>query len=120
MRIEVSDVDGVRRIYDRIARRYDPMMAVVDVLLFSGGRSWVTTRAEGCVLEVAVGTGRNLPLYPPGTCVVGVDVSLAVLALAHSAASLFLSTSTSTSATPSVSPCQTHPSTPSCSRSRSW
>ena len=83
MRLQASDIDGVRRVYDRIARRYDPMMAVVDALLFSGGRSWVATRAEGCVLEVAVGTGRNLPLYPPATRIVGVDVSPAMLALAQ-------------------------------------
>ena len=82
MRIEPSDVDRVRRIYDRIARRYDRIMAVVDALFFPGGRSWVAARAEGCVLDVAVGTGRNLPLYPPGTRIVGVDVSLAMLALA--------------------------------------
>ena len=83
MRIEPSDVDRVRRIYDRIARRYDPMMAVVDALLFSGGRSWVATTAEGCVLEVAIGTGRNLALYSRATRIVGVDVSLAMLALAQ-------------------------------------
>jgi len=63
MRLQASDVDvcGVSTTASAAATTDD---AVVGALLFSGGRSWVATRAEGCVLEVAVGTGRNLSLYP--------------------------------------------------------
>ena len=34
-------------------------------VLFSGGRSWAWSQASGVVLEIAVGTGRNLEYYPP-------------------------------------------------------
>jgi len=50
---------------------------------FRGGREWVCSRATGRVLEVAVGTGRNLGLYPPGVHLTGVDLSPAMLALAR-------------------------------------
>src|SRR5204863_7331930 len=40
-------------------------------------------RAVGEVLEVAVGTGRNLPFYPDGTRLTGVDWSPAMLAIAR-------------------------------------
>jgi ubiquinone/menaquinone biosynthesis C-methylase UbiE len=34
-------------------------------------------------LEAGVGTGRNFPFYPPGTKVVGIDISPAMLARAE-------------------------------------
>jgi ubiquinone/menaquinone biosynthesis C-methylase UbiE len=55
-------------------------------LLFAGGREWVCSRAEGDVLEVSVGTGRNLPLYAPGVRITGVDVSAAMLEIARARA----------------------------------
>ena len=44
-------------------------------VLFADGRQWVADRASGDVLEVAVGTGRNLRHHRPGTIVTGVDLS---------------------------------------------
>jgi ubiquinone/menaquinone biosynthesis C-methylase UbiE len=76
-------IERVREVYDRIAGRYDPMMAVVDRLLFIGGRWWVTSRAAGTTLEMAVGTGRNLRLYPPTTRVIGIELSEPMLARAR-------------------------------------
>jgi ubiquinone/menaquinone biosynthesis C-methylase UbiE len=51
--------------------------------LFGDSRPWVCGRAAGEVLEVAVGTGRNLPFYPEGTRLTGVDWSPAMLAIAR-------------------------------------
>ena len=49
--------------------------------------------AEGRVLEIGVGTGLNLPHYPTGTEVAGVDLSPAMLAIArHRAEGLDLKT----------------------------
>ena len=76
-------VERVRAVYDRVAGRYDPMMAIVDRLLFAGGRDWVASHAVGDVLEVAVGTGRNLPLYRRARTVVGVELSEPMLARAR-------------------------------------
>jgi hypothetical protein len=51
----------------REAAGYDARMAVIERLLFGDGRRWVCERALGDVLEIAVGTGRNLDFYSPGT-----------------------------------------------------
>ena len=49
----------------------------------TGGREWVTSRAVGEVLEVAVGTGLNLPHYPSGVRITGIDVTPEMLAVAR-------------------------------------
>lgn len=72
-----------RRVWDAMAARYDRDMVRLERLLFAGGREWVCTRATGRVLEVAIGTGRNVPLYPAGVRVTGVDLSPAMLAFAR-------------------------------------
>ncbi|GHE38721.1 class I SAM-dependent methyltransferase [Streptomyces lavendulocolor] len=64
----------VRRYWNRDAPWYDGCMRPYDRLLIGDGRAWVCAQASGKVLEVAVGTGRNLPHYPPGTDVVGIDL----------------------------------------------
>jgi ubiquinone/menaquinone biosynthesis C-methylase UbiE len=55
-------------------------------LQFGGGREWVCSRARGDVLEVAVGTGLNLPFYRPDVRLTGVDLSPAMLAVARARA----------------------------------
>lgn len=55
----------VRGIYDRMAPRFDSKIGFWEKVLFRGGREWACAQAKGDVLEIAVGTGRNLGLYPP-------------------------------------------------------
>ena len=62
----------VLRTYEKMATRYDRDIRFWERVQFGGGREWVTSRARGEVLEVAVGTGLNLPLYPPGVTLTGV------------------------------------------------
>jgi ubiquinone/menaquinone biosynthesis C-methylase UbiE len=72
-----------RRIWDRMAPRYDRDMRRLEPLLFGRDtRVRLCRRANGEVLEVAIGTGLNLPHYPPGTRLTGVDLSPAMLAAA--------------------------------------
>ena len=72
-----------RRLWDRMAPRYDRDMRRLEPLLFGrDARPWVCAQAGGDVLDVAVGTGLNLPHYPPGVRLTGVDLSPVMLAAA--------------------------------------
>lgn len=65
--------------YDAVAPRYDDAMAASERSLFDDGRRWVCTQASGRVLEVAVGTGRNLAHYPEGVDLTGIELSPGML-----------------------------------------
>jgi hypothetical protein len=43
--------------------------------LLGDGRAWATALAAGRTLEIGVGTGRNLSLYPAGVRLTGIDIS---------------------------------------------
>jgi ubiquinone/menaquinone biosynthesis C-methylase UbiE len=73
-----------RRVWNACAPRYDRAMRFLERFQFNGGREWVCSRAEGDVLEVAVGTGMNLALYPEKVRLTGVDLSPEMLARARS------------------------------------
>lgn len=72
--------DATTRRYDRNAFAYDLYDWPMDVL---GGvrrrRKRLLGLARGRVLEVGIGTGRNLDLYPPDIELYGIDVSAAML-----------------------------------------
>ncbi|WP_130013050.1 class I SAM-dependent methyltransferase [Serinicoccus sediminis] len=53
------------RRWDQVADRYDELSAGIERRLLAPSRPWVAGRARGEVLEVGVGTGANLPYYPP-------------------------------------------------------
>jgi ubiquinone/menaquinone biosynthesis C-methylase UbiE len=66
---------SVARVYDRVAPFYDLHEAPMD---FFGGRDRrrrVIGGVRGEVLEVGVGTGRNLEYYPWDVRVTGIDIS---------------------------------------------
>jgi ubiquinone/menaquinone biosynthesis C-methylase UbiE len=83
-----SETERVRAIYERMAGGYDRMIATWERLLFEDGRQWVCSRARGSVLEIGVGTGRNLDRYPDDVHVVGIDLSPAMLGLARARAQM--------------------------------
>jgi ubiquinone/menaquinone biosynthesis C-methylase UbiE len=79
-----DELERTRRLWDRYAAGYDRRMARTERTLFPGGREWACGQAAGRVLEVAVGTGRNLPYYGPGvSALTGVDLSPGMLAVAR-------------------------------------
>jgi ubiquinone/menaquinone biosynthesis C-methylase UbiE len=75
--------DRQKRVWDEAAPRYDRQIAFLERHWFTGAREWVCSRARGRVLEVAVGTGRNLPFYPPDATLTGIDLSTEMLAIAR-------------------------------------
>lgn len=75
--------DRWRRYWGRQSRTYDRQMGLLDRVLFGDTRHWVCAKARGRVLEVAIGTGLNLAHYPAEVDLTGVELSPAMLALAH-------------------------------------
>jgi SAM-dependent methyltransferase len=72
-----------RRFYDEYASAYDRWMRFYDHIMLGDARRRVCSRASGRTLELAVGAGLNLPNYPQGVRLTGVDLSPAVLAVAR-------------------------------------
>jgi len=75
--------ERVRRHYDRRAQDYDRLIALLERMLFGAGREWVCSRARGKVLEIGVGTGRNLYFYPTEVHLTGVELSPNMLEIAR-------------------------------------
>jgi ubiquinone/menaquinone biosynthesis C-methylase UbiE len=70
----------VRAYFDAHAAEYDRQFSVVERRLLGEQRRWATSRARGTTLELAVGTGLNLPLYADTVPrIVGVDLSEGML-----------------------------------------
>jgi ubiquinone/menaquinone biosynthesis C-methylase UbiE len=73
----------VRAFYQKYAPRYDQQAAFYDRVLLGDGRAWAGAQSRGAVLEVAIGTGRNLPYYPRDRRLTGIDLTPAMLTLAR-------------------------------------
>ncbi len=78
-----SEQAEVTRRYNRMARVYDLYDAPMEMMGTKKRREKLLSQARGSVLEVGVGTGKNLPHYPRGVEIVGVDVSSQMLARAR-------------------------------------
>ncbi len=75
--------EQAQRYWDKQAPGYDREMGFYEKLLFKDARTWACSRAQGDVLEIAVGTGRNLEFYPPGTQLTGIELSPNMLDIAQ-------------------------------------
>jgi len=71
---------------EQIPWLYDAVCAVCETLGLARWRRWLVAGARGRVLDLGSGTGRNLPLLPPGTVGIGLDPSWASLARARARA----------------------------------
>jgi ubiquinone/menaquinone biosynthesis C-methylase UbiE len=80
---QAAETDRVRRIQDKAAPKYDRTMGRWEKVLFGGGREWVCSRARGDVLEIAIGTGRNLPHYPADVRLTAIELSPEMLSIAR-------------------------------------
>jgi ubiquinone/menaquinone biosynthesis C-methylase UbiE len=77
------DTTRVAHYYNRNAGHYDDSMRMFERWLGPEGRPWACAQARGDVLEIAIGTGRNLPFYAADVRLTGVDISEAMLAIAR-------------------------------------
>jgi ubiquinone/menaquinone biosynthesis C-methylase UbiE len=81
---EVSDAtarqtEHLRQYYDKSAKDYDGWMRSYDRVMLGDARERICARALGETLEVAVGTGLNLPFYPRSVHLTAIDLSTGML-----------------------------------------
>jgi ubiquinone/menaquinone biosynthesis C-methylase UbiE len=69
--------------YQRIAPVYDVLDLPFEYGRYRQIRRLLFQGLAGRLLDAGVGTGRNFPFYPPGSTVVGIDISPAMLARAE-------------------------------------
>lgn len=80
-KIEISSAE---RRYNRIAWIYNAMEFTMERMAAQRWREKLFSRLEGQrILEVGVGTGKNLAHYPPGISVTAIDISERMLARAR-------------------------------------
>jgi ubiquinone/menaquinone biosynthesis C-methylase UbiE len=79
-----SENERRRRRYAKEAPNFDKEMGFSEKWIFgSEHRSWACSQATGKTLEIAIGTGLNLPHYPRDVSLTGLDLSPEMLALAR-------------------------------------
>ena len=69
--------------YDRVAGWYDWIEGILNILGLGKLRRQLLGRASGNVLEVAVGTGKNLAYYPPECRIIALDLSIEMIKVAR-------------------------------------
>ncbi len=65
--------------YERIARYYDVLDYPFEVRRYRPIRPLLFAKLSGRVLDAGIGTGRNIPFYPPPAEMIGIDQSPAML-----------------------------------------
>ncbi len=82
--IEISRNNNTRKRYNRIAFIYDLMEAPLEFLRLASWREKLRSCIiGGRALEIGVGTGKNLPYYPPGVKISAIDFSHRMLSRAR-------------------------------------
>lgn len=67
-------MNKIQKRYNRVARIYDLLEGPMETL-FSKWRNDLLKNAKGKVLEAGIGTGKNIPYYPKGIKLTGIDFS---------------------------------------------
>ena len=73
----------LRQRYNQVAPYYDRAEWIIEAVLFGRLRRELFGKARGDLLEVAVGTGKNLVYSPPNVRITAIDVSEGMLARAR-------------------------------------
>ena len=72
-----------QRTYDRVARLYDLLDLPFERRRYHPIRPEMFRGLSGTILDAGVGTGRNMPFYPDGADMTGIDLSPHMLARAR-------------------------------------
>ena len=81
--VDIQETDRTRQRYNRIAGIYD-LMETLPEMVYQRWRQRVWKAIEGKqVIEVGVGTGKNMPFYPADSQITGIDISEQMLAKAR-------------------------------------
>lgn len=87
---KMSQIDEkIRRRYNRAARFYDLLEKPMGIMVLKKWRMEVMKDLEGKVLEVGVGTGKNIEYYPEGIDITAIDFSEKMLERAKEKAKRF-------------------------------
>lgn len=71
-----NENEKIKKRYNRVSKIYDLLEKPMEVLSTNEWRDEIIRRIEGVkVLEVGVGTGKNLPHYPEDLEITGIDFS---------------------------------------------
>lgn len=77
------ETETVKKRYDRISRFYDFFESIVENSVFETWRRRYLKDLKGDILEVGVGTGKNLKYYSKDAFVTGIDLSPGMLSKAR-------------------------------------
>jgi ubiquinone/menaquinone biosynthesis C-methylase UbiE len=87
MTLKKAVTDKIRSRYDRISSFYDLMESILERIAFSRWRKKVFASLRGeKILEVGVGTGKNLDFYPAEKKIAAIDFSPRMLSKARNRA----------------------------------
>lgn len=79
----MNDTEKIKKRYNRVSKVYDLLESPMEWMVFEDWRIEVAKELEGKVLEVGVGTGKNIPYYPEDVDVTAIDFSDKMLAKAR-------------------------------------
>jgi phosphatidylethanolamine/phosphatidyl-N-methylethanolamine N-methyltransferase len=79
----------IKEIYNRLAPIYDIWDTTPELLLYRSWRRWLWNGLNAQrILEISIGTGKNIPFYPKGAQLTAIDISYKMLEKAAEKAAL--------------------------------
>lgn len=69
------DTEKIKRRYDRASKIYDILESPMEIMALKKWRIDIMKELRGKILEVGVGTGKNIPYYPEDIDITAIDFS---------------------------------------------